>query len=167
MTRSEENARVVGRMLRRSMIEGDIDAALTAYAPGFTYHNPVLKALPPTQDARDAMRQLIAQTRDAFPNLDYAVEAMVADDDKVAVLYSWSAVDRHGFAGRPPSGRTVTATGAIFCRLADGKSSSSGTSTIGSTSPSSWDYFRRSRRPTAATTAHFSGQTDQGSEEQT
>ena len=54
MTRSEENARVVGRMLRRSMIEGDIDAAITAYAPGFTYHNPVLKALPPTQDARDA-----------------------------------------------------------------------------------------------------------------
>ena len=64
----------------------------------------------------------------------------------VAVLYSWSAVDRTASPAAPTRDGTVTATGAIFCRLMDGKSSSSGTSTIGLTSPSSWDLRGRGAR---------------------
>jgi predicted ester cyclase len=66
------------------------------------------------------MRQAITMTREAFPDLHYDIEALVGEDDHVAVLYRWNGTHEGPFAGLPPTGRHVTATGAIVCRLEDG-----------------------------------------------
>ncbi|HZC99401.1 MAG TPA: ester cyclase [Actinomycetes bacterium] len=119
---STENTKaVVLRMVEQSMIDGDLDAAIANYAPDFTYHNPVMKGMPPLPHTTDAVRQLIGATRDAFPDMRYAIDAVIAEGDKAAVLYTWSATNRGPLAGLPPTGRHVTATGAVVCRVADGR----------------------------------------------
>jgi steroid delta-isomerase-like uncharacterized protein len=99
---------------------GDLDAAVAAYAPDFIYHNPVVAATPGLPPGPPGMRQLMAATRDAFPDLDYAVETIIAQDDRAAVLYRWSGTHAGDFGGIPATGRRVSATGAIFCRVVEG-----------------------------------------------
>jgi predicted ester cyclase len=49
------------------------------------------------------------------------VESVVAEDDRVALLYSWTGTHLGTIGGIPATGKHVRATGAIFCRLVDGK----------------------------------------------
>ncbi len=116
-----ENARLVREMIEASMIRGDLDAGLAAYAPDFVYHNRMLATLPEVPPGPEIMRKMIAMTRRAFPDMDYTIDQLVADDDRVAVLYTWTGSHTGEMAGLPPTGRRVTATGAIFCRVAGGK----------------------------------------------
>ncbi|HEY7029677.1 MAG TPA: ester cyclase [Thermomicrobiales bacterium] len=118
---TEESKTVVRWMVEHSMIAGDLDAAVAAYAPDFVYHNPVLAAMPSLPPGPEAVRQLVAATRIAFPDLRYTIEALIAEGDKVAVLYTWQGTHQGALGGLPPTGRQVTATGAIVCRVAGGR----------------------------------------------
>jgi predicted ester cyclase len=111
---------IVRRMVEQSMIEGNVDAALAAYDPNFIYHNPVLKSMP-SVDNVTAVRMLTEGARAAFPDLRYAIEAVIADGGMVAVLYSWQGTHLSSLGGVPATGRIVSATGAIVCRVSGGR----------------------------------------------
>lgn len=115
-----QNKAVVRRMIEQSMVLGDVDAALTAYSPDFVYHNAMLRgmAIPP---GPEVMRPLLGASRAAFADMQYTIEALIAEDDKVAVLYSWTATHTAALGPIPATGRPVSATGVIVCRLTDGK----------------------------------------------
>jgi steroid delta-isomerase-like uncharacterized protein len=81
----------------------------------------VLKDMPDLPRGTEGMRLLLTGARTAFPDMTYTIEALIAEDDKVAVLYTWTATHLGEMAGLPPTGRTVTATGAIVCRVAGGR----------------------------------------------
>jgi predicted ester cyclase len=51
----------------------------------------------------------------------YKIEALIAEGDTVAVLYTWQGTHTGELAGLPPTGREVTVTGAIVCRVAGGR----------------------------------------------
>ncbi len=118
---TEEAKAIVRRMVEQGMIVGDLDAAIATYDPDLTYHNPMLRDLPPLPHATDVIRQLIGATRDAFPDMQYVIEAVIAEGDNVAILYTWSGTNLGPLAGLPPTGRQVKATGAIVCRVAEGR----------------------------------------------
>jgi steroid delta-isomerase-like uncharacterized protein len=118
---TEESKAVVREMVEQSMIAGDVDAAIRAYTPDFVYHNPVLAAMPGLPPGPEAIRQLVLASRAAFPDMRYTIEVLFAEDDKVVVLYSWRGTHTGSLGGLPPTGRSVTATGAIVCRVNHGK----------------------------------------------
>jgi steroid delta-isomerase-like uncharacterized protein len=118
---TEESKAVVRRMVEQGMIVGDVDAAASAYAPDFVYHNPVVTAMPALPHGPEGMRQLLAASRAAFPDMQYSIEALIAEEDQVAVLYSWRGTHQGELGGLPPTGRSVKATGAIVCRVAGGR----------------------------------------------
>jgi steroid delta-isomerase-like uncharacterized protein len=118
---AEENAAIVTRMVELGMGAGHLDVAIAAYNPAFTYHNPVMNEMPDLPRGLGGMRMLLAGARGAFPDMRYTIESIVAQDDRVAVLYSWTGTHAGSIGGIPATGRTVHATGAIFCRLANGK----------------------------------------------
>ncbi|MCZ7526555.1 MAG: ester cyclase [Acidimicrobiia bacterium] len=121
MSRTAESRQVVVDMVRHSMIDGDVDAAIAAYAPDVAYHSPMLRDLPPDLSPLDAIRQFMGATKGAFSDFAYTVEAVVAEDDTVAVLYRWSGTNDGPLGGLPPTGRHVSSAGAIVCRVADGR----------------------------------------------
>jgi predicted ester cyclase len=118
---TEEGKAVVRDMVEKSMIASDVDAAIRAYAPDFAYPNPVLAAMPGLPSGPEAVRQLALASRAAFPDMRYTVEALIAEDDKVAVLYTWRGTQTGSLGGMRPTGRSVSATGAIVCRVAGRK----------------------------------------------
>jgi steroid delta-isomerase-like uncharacterized protein len=116
-----ENKAIVTNMVEQGMGTGDFDTALAAYAPDFTYHNPVVDEMPDLPRGLVGMRILLTGAREAFPDLRYMIESVVAEGDRVALLYSWTGTHRGSIGGVPATGRPVHATGAIFSRLAGGK----------------------------------------------
>lgn len=121
MSNATEASREIVLRMVDAWRAGDLDAAVAAYAPDFIYHNPIVAATPGLPPGPAGMRQLMAATRAAFPDLDYAVETIIAEEDRVAVLYRWSGTHLGDLGGIPASGRRVTAAGAIVCRVAKGR----------------------------------------------
>lgn len=117
----EENKAVVRTMVERAMITGDLDAAMTAYAPDLIYHNPVLREMPSLPPGIEGMKILMGSSRAAFPDMEYRIVSLVGDGDMVALLYSWTGTHTVSLEGAPATGKSVASTGAIFCRLANGK----------------------------------------------
>ena len=65
-----------------------------------------------------------AGTRDfvaAFPGAQATLEDVVVAGDRVAVRWTGRATHRAPFAGIPATGRELTARGAVFYRVADGR----------------------------------------------
>lgn len=118
---AEQNEAVVRTMIRDGMERGDIVAAMAAYDSGFVYHNPVLQDMPGLPAGKEAMRILMTGCKTAFPDMTFSIDWLVADDDRVALHYTWHATHTEDFAGFPATGKPVSATGAIFCRLEHGR----------------------------------------------
>lgn len=118
---TEESKAIVREMVEQIMVAGDVNAAICAYAPDFVYHNPVLAAMPGLPSGPAGVRQLVLATRAAFPDMQYRIEALIAEEDKVAVLYTWRGTQSGSPGGMPATSRSVTATGVIVCRIAAGK----------------------------------------------
>jgi steroid delta-isomerase-like uncharacterized protein len=118
---TQESKDVVRTMVERAMIDGAIEEAVTAYHANFIYHNPVIASMPTLPPGPEGVQLLMASSRKAFPNMAYRIVALIAEDDMVAVLYTWTGTHLGEISGLPATGRTVTATGAIVCRVEDGK----------------------------------------------
>ena len=73
------------------------------------------------QRGRDTYLAIVAANSQAFPDLKWTVEDMIADGDTVAVRYTMTGTHRGTFAGVAPTGKAVTAQSMAFYRLADGK----------------------------------------------
>jgi len=60
--------------------------------------------------------------RQAFPDLRFAVEDLVAEGDLVAARFSWRGTHKgEAFLGIPPSGKAILVRGMEFYRLRDGR----------------------------------------------
>jgi steroid delta-isomerase-like uncharacterized protein len=57
----------------------------------------------------------------AFPNATFTIDDMIAEGDKVVYRSRWSGTHKGEFQGIPPTGKTVTVTGANIARIAEGK----------------------------------------------
>lgn len=64
---------------------------------------------------------LIKELRDAFPDLDFRIEEIIAEKDVVASRNVWTGTHTGPFRGMPPTGKKVTVTAMGFSRLKDGK----------------------------------------------
>ena len=116
---TEETKTIVLKMVQSGNVDGDVDAAIAAFDRDFTYHNAVMKDMPPFEHTTDAVRQLIEATRTAFPDMRYTIDSVIAEGDRAAVLYTGSGTNRGELAGAPPTGRSVTATGVVICRVVE------------------------------------------------
>lgn len=66
-----------------------------------------------------AVKRNVAAFRAAFPDMEWTVENLVAEDDWVAVRLTLHATHRGEFAGVAPTGRRVTMREMVFWRVVD------------------------------------------------
>jgi steroid delta-isomerase-like uncharacterized protein len=74
----------------------------------------------PTTSIEDG-RRIDEQGRLAFPDIEYSLAHLVADDDFVARHWTAEATHQGEFLGVAATGRRVHMEGMVFCRIADGK----------------------------------------------
>ena len=80
-------------------------------------HNPA-----PGQGAGlDGIKRSFAEFRAAFPDLQFTVEDMLAEGNRVACRVTIRATHTGDFQGRAPTGKPVVQTGIDILRFAEGK----------------------------------------------
>ncbi len=78
-------------------------------------------ALNGNQISRDAIKQIVINSRLSFPDLQYRLDGMVAEGDTVAVRWSWRGKQSGEYRGTPPTWKEVSCTGMGFWRLENGR----------------------------------------------
>ena len=69
----------------------------------------------------DGYRMFFSQMRTAFPDLKVALEALVADDESIAIAYTLTGTHRGPLDEIPPSGRQIKIRGVQLSKFKDGK----------------------------------------------
>ena len=99
--------------------KGNLDALDKYLSPDFVQHDPAA----PGGEVRgtDGMKLYIATFRNAFPDLRFAIDQIVAEGDYVAVRWTAAGTHKGSFMGIEPTGKYGTVTGMVLTRFADGK----------------------------------------------
>ena len=64
---------------------------------------------------------VIGMMRGGFPDIQWTLEEMIAEDDKVAARFTMRGTHRGTFFGVPPTGKTITVQAMNFYRLSGGQ----------------------------------------------
>jgi predicted ester cyclase len=70
---------------------------------------------------RQQYAQMITEDVRKIPNLRFAIDLCVTDDDVVACRLWFDCTPEHGFAGVTPTGQRVTFAEHVFYRFRDGR----------------------------------------------
>jgi steroid delta-isomerase-like uncharacterized protein len=110
------NKAVAMRVFDEIFNHGKFQVADEIYAPDFRNHGLHQSVdLKTDQDAVHAEKK-------AFPDLRMSVEEMVAEGDKVAVLWTFRGTHTgSGYEGLPPTGTPVELRGITIWRIVDGR----------------------------------------------
>jgi steroid delta-isomerase-like uncharacterized protein len=97
---------------------GDLDTAGEFYAPNYVLHEPTNGEV----RGLEAAKQFAATYREAFPDLQTAIEDQVAEGDKVVSRFSSKGThlgETEDFG--PATGNRIEITGITIDRFADGR----------------------------------------------
>ena len=115
---TEENKANTRRFYEEVWGKGNLDVADELSAENFVDHNPVDPNLPP---GIEGFKQMVPMFRTAFPDLQFTIEDMIAEGDKVVSRLTMRATHQGEFMGVPATGKQVTVTGMNISRHANGK----------------------------------------------
>jgi steroid delta-isomerase-like uncharacterized protein len=116
---AQEHAAIVRRFVDGFINGGDLAVLDALVAADYVAHVGGLPAGYPA--GPEGWRQRAASLRTAFPDLQIAVEDLLAVEDKVVLRYRMQGTHRGAFWGTAPTGRAVTYTGIMIIRLRAGQ----------------------------------------------
>lgn len=64
---------------------------------------------------------VIGMMRSGFPDIQWTLEEMIAEDDKVAARFTMRGTHQGSFSGVPPTGKTIAVQAMNFYRLSGGQ----------------------------------------------
>jgi len=110
------NKAVAMRVFDEIFNQGKFQVADEIYSPDFQNHG-----LHRSADLKTDQEAMRAEKR-AFPDLRMTVQEMVAEGDKVAVLWTFRGTHTgSGYQGLPPTGTRVELRGITIWRIVDGR----------------------------------------------
>lgn len=112
----DKNKAVAMRVFEEIFNQGKFQVADEIYAPDFVNHG-----LHENYDLQVDQAAVHAEKK-AFPDLRMSVQQMVAEGDKVAVLWTFQGTHTgSGYEGLPPTGTRVEVRGMTIWRIVDGR----------------------------------------------
>jgi steroid delta-isomerase-like uncharacterized protein len=114
---ADQDKALARRFVAEVMNAGNLAAADEFIAPNLVVHNPV----PGQTPGREGFKQTLATLRNAFPDLHFTIEDLLADGDKVMIRSTYQGTHRGELLGFPPTGKLVVVMGIDLLRVADGK----------------------------------------------
>jgi steroid delta-isomerase-like uncharacterized protein len=113
----ERNKMLVRRLMEDDISRGDKTVAAAIIHPGFVDHtNP-----PGMQHGLAGHTAVVRLFRSAFPDLEWRIDDLIAEGDKVVARTTMRGTHRGELFGIPPTGKRVEMTGVHVVRIADGK----------------------------------------------
>jgi len=96
---------------------GNFDLFKDVVAADNVDHDPAPDQVP----GPEGYRMFFSQMRQAFPDLNVALEAAVSDEDAIAFAYTLSGTHNGPLMGIPPTGKKIKIRGMQFTKFKDGK----------------------------------------------
>jgi steroid delta-isomerase-like uncharacterized protein len=112
-----DNKRQIERLFDEVLNRGKLEFLYELIPEDYVDHSPV----PGQEPGATGVRKKIEAMRAAFPDLQFYLEDIIAQDRMVAARYHWQGTQSGEFMGMPASGRKVDVKGMDFYRLKDGK----------------------------------------------
>ena len=116
----EENKVLLQRAYEQIFNQGNLDQIEEFVSTDLVDHEPP----PPGMECLEGievLRQFVKVSRDAFPDLQFTVEDMIAEEDKVAARYTMRGTHQGEFMGVAPTGNRVEVTGIDMVRFEGAK----------------------------------------------
>lgn len=118
-TMSEANKALVYRFMEEIFNKGNLSVADEIVAVDYVNH-----AAPPENSiGPEPVKQMVATTRAAFPDMKTTIEEVVCEEDKVVIRATWRGSHQNEFTffPGPPSGKSFAQAQIHIYRIADGK----------------------------------------------
>jgi steroid delta-isomerase-like uncharacterized protein len=112
-----DNKALVSSFVEEVINQGRLERVDDLVALDFVELDP----LPGQQQGREGLKQVIAALRTAFPDIQWIIEEMVGEEDKVFSRFTWRGTHRGEFFGVPATGRQITVKGMVVDRVVSGK----------------------------------------------
>jgi len=114
---TEQNKAMVRRIFEEVFNKGNLSVVDEIMTNDYVYHmGQGMEFKGP-----DGFKQLATIFRNAFPDLHFTVEDMVAEGDKVATRATLQGTHKGDLMGIAPTGKQFTTTGFNIIRFAGGK----------------------------------------------
>jgi steroid delta-isomerase-like uncharacterized protein len=111
----EENKALARRWNEEIWSKGNLAAVGELLATNFVFNYPA----PGLAPDREGYKQTV--TMASFANIQSVIEDMVAEEDRVAVRWTWRGTHKGEYMGVAPTGKQVTITGISILRIVGGK----------------------------------------------
>jgi predicted ester cyclase len=109
-----ENKAIVRRFIEEGMNKGNMKVTDDQVDTNYVEHNP----FPGQAPGLSGLKQRIITLRDAFPDLLYTIEDIIAEEDRVVIRWTFRATYKGVFLDIPPTGKPLIASGIDIYRLA-------------------------------------------------
>jgi len=109
------NVELVRRYFDELHTEGDLVTAEEVVAADAVFHIPGAELTGP-----EGISGLVTLLHTAFPDVEFPMEDVVAEGDKVVVRWTMRGTSEAEFQGIPPTGEAVEMTGIGYLTVADG-----------------------------------------------
>ena len=117
MTSPEDNKALVRRMEDEIFNKRRLDAVDEFISPEY-----VLRTAPDgVPSNRDAVRDAMAMYLAGFPDLHVSVDQLLAEDDRVVALLTYSGTHEGELFGMPPTGKRISVRQVAMYRVEDGQ----------------------------------------------
>jgi steroid delta-isomerase-like uncharacterized protein len=111
-----ENSRLIGRYYEEVLNQGRVEVLDTIAQADHIEHDP----LPGQAQGREGLKQRVNIIKTAF-NPQFTLEHVIAESDKVAVMWSNRGTHLVEWFGVPPTGKTIVARGIDIHLIRDGR----------------------------------------------
>ncbi len=110
------------KLVMRRFVEfintGSEKLAKELISPDAVFHVP---GRPEPMRGPDGYLAIIGMMRSGFPDIQWTLEEMIAEDDKVAARFTMRGTHQGSFFGVPPTGKPIAVQAMNFYRLAGGQ----------------------------------------------
>jgi steroid delta-isomerase-like uncharacterized protein len=115
---SADNKHIVRRLFKDFLGKGNLAVADQIIAPSHIHHDP---ATPDFGKGPEGQKKTISLYRNAFPDLQFKVNEMIAAGNFVTTRYTSTGTHKAEFNGIAPTNKTLSVEGIAINRLSRGK----------------------------------------------
>ncbi len=115
---SAENKAIVRRLLEELWNKGNLSLADEILATNYVHHDP---STPDFGRGPEGEKKRATLYRTAFPDLQLAIEDMVAEGDRVVTRWTARGTHKGDLSGIAPTAKQFTLTGVSIDRISGGK----------------------------------------------
>jgi steroid delta-isomerase-like uncharacterized protein len=110
---SKEANLATAQKMGEAVLSGNLEALRDLFAPDAVEHDPA----PDQAQGAEGYIHFFTQFRQAFPDLNLAVDYLVADEDNIAIAYTITGTHQGPFQGIPATGKKIKARGMQIAKF--------------------------------------------------